>query len=425
MTSDVAHRATTLLSSAAIWAFVLADPSGAMQTEPVIERVRLPERSETPALFPPVPRQPGLAGQSPSERVGPISSPAQNAIEPPPLTAGSDRTSSPQVTTAKQLVQSARSITERRQQGLAGTVTKLGADRPGSAAKRGAILAPAIRREDNPSEIAAPPHTLAFDMAATDERLLAAVHQDRSQDALSLAGPAVSSPRLAVGEPALETMHVGSALPNTPSASASSTPPPVARLATASPSQAPAGNAQLAARAPTEEERIAILAKVQGTRFARAAVARKTASVAPASALPATPSPQPQELAADNRTNAALGPGRIAPSKVQVEQIGRAASLAYIDQVAPPSRIQRVERMAVRMGGEEIGAVRFQVNPNRSISVHLGQVLDLFEDRFDPAKFAELRNAAAGHGFVTLDQLGQAGIAMRYDPVYDEMVIAT
>ncbi|EDL48753.1 hypothetical protein ED21_23521 [Erythrobacter sp. SD-21] len=81
--------------------------------------------------------------------------------------------------------------------------------------------------------------------------------------------------------------------------------------------------------------------------------------------------------------------------------------------------------MAVRMDGREVGAVPFQVNGDRTISVHLGQVLDLFEDRFDPTEFAGLRNAKASEEFVTLKQLVSAGIELRYDPVYDEIVVST
>ncbi|WP_156787403.1 hypothetical protein [Erythrobacter sp. SD-21] len=185
----------------------------------------------------------------------------------------------------------------------------------------------------------------------------------------------------------------------------------------------------------SESERVAILAKVQGERSARAAIARQ-AIRAPgntATGLAGTASVQsrlgrhdpphrPTAEAAVNRAAPPTSSTRGRTSKAEIEQIATSASLAYIDQITQPAF---KKRMAVRMDGREVGAVPFQVNGDRTISVHLGQVLDLFEDRFDPTEFAGLRNAKASEEFVTLKQLVSAGIELRYDPVYDEIVVST
>lgn len=71
-----------------------------------------------------------------------------------------------------------------------------------------------------------------------------------------------------------------------------------------------------------------------------------------------------------------------------------------------------------------MGTVAFQVTSDRSISVHLGQVLDLFENRFEDARFAQLRNATSASKFVDISRIADAGISIRYDAVYDELVIS-
>lgn len=119
-------------------------------------------------------------------------------------------------------------------------------------------------------------------------------------------------------------------------------------------------------------------------------------------------------------TLAPLAPSR--NGKVDIEQIAPARPLAYVDQITP---ISRQERMAVRMDGEQIGAVQFQVLKDRTISVHLGQILDLFESKFEEERFARLRSAPSSQKFVTLERLSDAEIQVRYDAVYDELVISS
>ena len=83
------------------------------------------------------------------------------------------------------------------------------------------------------------------------------------------------------------------------------------------------------------------------------------------------------------------------------------------------------QQMAVRMDGQMLGSVAFQVSEQREMLVHLGQILDLFEDRFDKAQFARLRSADNSERFLSVDQLASAGVQIRYNAAYDELIIVS
>lgn len=100
----------------------------------------------------------------------------------------------------------------------------------------------------------------------------------------------------------------------------------------------------------------------------------------------------------------------------QVSDSIRAAYIAQIDASAPE------HRLAVRSGDKMLGAVQFQVS-GQQVSVHIGQVLDLFAAQIEPALFAQLRQSAAADEFVTLDRIRSAGIPLDYNAAYDELVL--
>lgn len=100
----------------------------------------------------------------------------------------------------------------------------------------------------------------------------------------------------------------------------------------------------------------------------------------------------------------------------QVSDSIRAAYIAQIDASAPE------QRLAVRSGDKMLGAVQFQVS-GQQVSVHIGQVLDLFAAQIEPALFAQLRQSAAADEFVTLDRIRSAGIPLDYNAAYDELVL--
>jgi hypothetical protein len=106
-------------------------------------------------------------------------------------------------------------------------------------------------------------------------------------------------------------------------------------------------------------------------------------------------------------------------NSVYIPQISDSVRAAYIAQVdgARPG-----QRMAVRSGGERLGDVQFQV-ADGTVSVNIGQVLDLFQGRIDAAKFAALRGSQAAGEFVSLERLRSAGIPIEYNAAYDELTL--
>lgn len=77
--------------------------------------------------------------------------------------------------------------------------------------------------------------------------------------------------------------------------------------------------------------------------------------------------------------------------------------------------------MTVRLGAEAIGQVSFRMSEQHGIDVQLSGLLDLVSSRLAPDEFARLRGSAAADSFVSIDQLRDAGLNLRYDPVYDEL----
>ena len=174
-----------------------------------------------------------------------------------------------------------------------------------------------------------------------------------------------------------------------------------------------------------DKQRLAMLAKVQGVRSA----ARQVAAQA---SVPASP--------AASTSHAPAAPVPMRKRRVDIDQIGShspQASLAFVDQLTPSLQQQRQamamqtdtqsshQKMAVRMDGQVLGSVNFQVSEQREMLVHLGQILDLFEDRFDKAQFARLRSADNSERFLSVDQLALAGVQIRYNAAYDELIIAS
>ncbi|MGX7952489.1 hypothetical protein ACWPM1_07975 [Tsuneonella sp. HG249] len=102
-----------------------------------------------------------------------------------------------------------------------------------------------------------------------------------------------------------------------------------------------------------------------------------------------------------------------------VPQISDSVRAAYIAQV---DAAQPGQRMAVRAGDQLLGEVQFQV-VDGVVSVHIGQVLDLFEAQMDTVRFAELRSSSSAAEFVSLDRLQGAGIPLDYNAAYDELTL--
>jgi hypothetical protein len=133
-----------------------------------------------------------------------------------------------------------------------------------------------------------------------------------------------------------------------------------------------------------------------------------------------SPTPEPAPAIAKGASGLAEVTHPLEDSEVYIPQISQSARAAYIAQVdgAAPG-----QRLAVRAGDTVLGTVQFQVTDG-VVSVNIGQVLDLFEGRFDSARFAELRESQAAQSFVSLDELQGAGIALEYNAAYDELKLA-
>jgi hypothetical protein len=101
----------------------------------------------------------------------------------------------------------------------------------------------------------------------------------------------------------------------------------------------------------------------------------------------------------------------------QITESARAAYIAQVDAAAPG------QRLAVRAGDQVLGSIQFQV-ADGVVSVDIGQVLDLFEGRFDSARFAALRGSQSAQSFVSLKRLQAAGIPLEYNAAYDELTLS-
>jgi hypothetical protein len=140
-------------------------------------------------------------------------------------------------------------------------------------------------------------------------------------------------------------------------------------------------------------------------------------------ARPSTPS-LPAEAQTEGRRNSLVlaldeAPGLPGDERAYVPQISVVERQAYVAQLDLESLDNR---LAVRIGGKVVGGVLCQVSDGH-IAVNIGQVLDLFEGRMAPARFAALRESPAAREFVPLDVMHRAGIPLEYDAAYDELVL--
>lgn len=101
----------------------------------------------------------------------------------------------------------------------------------------------------------------------------------------------------------------------------------------------------------------------------------------------------------------------------------------------PPLRLGEVERAAlltespshllVRVGDSALGSVALRTSGPNGFDVQLSGLLELLADRFDSSEFERLRDSAAADTFVSFAQLRAIGLNLRYDPVYDELLITS
>lgn len=77
------------------------------------------------------------------------------------------------------------------------------------------------------------------------------------------------------------------------------------------------------------------------------------------------------------------------------------------------------QALPVASGDRLIGELEFS-DEGQVVSVRLGSLLDLVQDRFEADEFDRLSRSPAVMDFVPVDALAAMGIDISYDPVYDE-----
>lgn len=133
-----------------------------------------------------------------------------------------------------------------------------------------------------------------------------------------------------------------------------------------------------------------------------------------------------EQVAIDERASAQIaqldepagaGQTNLWAEKAQVAQISLPQRELASMQADAPSQI------VVRLADRAIGTVAVRVSEINTIDVQLSGLLDMMADSFAPEDFARLRGSAAADSYVSLDQLRAAGLGLRYDAVYDELVV--
>ena len=161
----------------------------------------------------------------------------------------------------------------------------------------------------------------------------------------------------------------------------------------------------------------------------------------PLSAVPAAPSPEPERIGdlsmpivAVDVVEAEGGVETSEPVKHQSASGGHVGPMASPStEIAEPllaaptgSSLNEggITHLSVREAGLIVGQFEFR-DDGQKVRVKLGSVLAVFADRFEPAQYDRLANSPAAQDFVDIERLSNAGLGMRYDPVYDEIVMET
>ncbi|WP_390550557.1 hypothetical protein [Qipengyuania sp. MTN3-11] len=108
-------------------------------------------------------------------------------------------------------------------------------------------------------------------------------------------------------------------------------------------------------------------------------------------------------------------------------------SSAFVDQISKGEPVVHVaqvdagrlgESMAMRFGQQKIATIAFQVDGDRGIILDVAQIMEVLKTRLSPERFASLRATVPQEQFVSVELLALSGVPIRYDPVYDELVMA-
>ena len=157
----------------------------------------------------------------------------------------------------------------------------------------------------------------------------------------------------------------------------------------------------------------------------------------PVAVVQPAPAAKPRAAAglAANRAAAPSRPAAAPKLATQVPKTGiaaRGSRLASIGPVAARPGLNGYRmvgdtiefKMPVRVNGENFGKLTMHIAPDDRISLHLKELVSMFEQQLDPELVTALRAAPSIDEFVSFERLRAAGIDIRYDAVSNQVVLA-
>lgn len=81
-------------------------------------------------------------------------------------------------------------------------------------------------------------------------------------------------------------------------------------------------------------------------------------------------------------------------------------------------------KMPVKVNGERLGALTMHIAPDDEISLHLKELVSMFEEQLDPQLVNALKASPSIDEFVSFERLRAAGINIRYDAASNHVILA-
>jgi hypothetical protein len=169
-------------------------------------------------------------------------------------------------------------------------------------------------------------------------------------------------------------------------------------------------------------EPLAFSAVADTSAAVRAPALEASAGLAPVAAITPVKAAAAPARAEPVVAKAALAPPPIPKPALAPAPVSNARSLAEVRSNALALDIR--SSLATRIEGKQAGTLDFQQTID-GLSIRLGSIVELLENRYDSAEFARIAQSAASDTFLTLAQLQAAGVPISYDPIYDEFNVGT
>ena len=133
------------------------------------------------------------------------------------------------------------------------------------------------------------------------------------------------------------------------------------------------------------------------------------------------PRAESREVAAAQALLAEAAPVTLADA-VAAMQVPAPPAFAMGDDERAKLMTEAPMRLQVRVGDNSRGMVALRMGTDRQVEVQLAGLIDVLAGDLGAADAEALGSAAAAQEFVGLERLRAVGIAVEYDPVYDEIV---